>query len=131
MNGKSQEAHLPNINPDNIKRGEVWWVNFDPTVGAEITKIRPAVVISSNGLAKLPVKIVVPLTAWRDDFKNSFCHVKIKADRNNHLTKDSAADALQVKSVAVDRFVTPRIGRIDTTLLGEIVLAVGAAIELG
>ncbi|MHC1737341.1 MAG: type II toxin-antitoxin system PemK/MazF family toxin [Ignavibacteriaceae bacterium] len=122
---------MPNNNPDDIKRGDIWLVNFDPTVGAEIRKTRPAVVISSDGLAKLPVKIVVPLTAWRDDFKNSFCHVKIKADRKNHLQKDSAADALQVKSVAVDRFVSPRIGWIESDLLEEIVLAVGAAIELG
>lgn len=122
---------MPNNNPDDIKRGDIWLVNFDPTVGAEIRKTLPAVVISSDGLAKLPVKIVVPLTAWRDDFKNSFCHVKIKADRINHLQKDSAADALQVKSVAVDRFVSTRIGRIENALLEEIVLAVGAAIELG
>ena len=122
---------MPSLNPDDIKRGEIWLVNFDPTIGAEIRKTRPAVVISSDGLAKLPVKIVVPLTAWKDDFKNSFCHVKIKVDRKNHLQKDSAADALQVKSVAVDRFVSPRIGWIESDLLEEIVLAVGAAIELG
>ena len=30
------------------RRGEIWWVNFDPSVGQEIKKKRPAVVISSN-----------------------------------------------------------------------------------
>ncbi|MDH6105639.1 type II toxin-antitoxin system PemK/MazF family toxin [Anabaenopsis tanganyikae CS-531] len=37
------------------KRGEIWLVNFDPTVGAEIKKVRPAVVISSDSVRKLPI----------------------------------------------------------------------------
>jgi mRNA interferase MazF len=31
-----------------IKRGEIWWINLDPTVGREIKKRRPCVVISAN-----------------------------------------------------------------------------------
>lgn len=42
------------ISPDMPKRGEIWLVNFDPTVGAEIKKVRPAVVISSDSVRKLP-----------------------------------------------------------------------------
>jgi mRNA interferase MazF len=42
--------------------GEVWLVNFDPTLGTEIRKIRPAVVISSNNIGILPIKLVVPIT---------------------------------------------------------------------
>ena len=122
---------MQSINASSIKRGEIWRVNFDPTVGAEIQKTRPAVVISGDGIGKLPIKIIVPLTGWREEFKGSFVHVKIKADRKNNLSKDSAADALQVKGVAVERFVGPRMGWIDNDLLEEIVLAVGAAIELG
>jgi mRNA interferase MazF len=38
------------------KRGEVWLVNLDPTVGAEIRKTRPAVVVSSDAVGILPVK---------------------------------------------------------------------------
>ena len=38
------------INPELPKRGEIWLVNFDPTVGAEIKKVRPAVVISSDSV---------------------------------------------------------------------------------
>ena len=43
------------ISPDMPKRGEIWLVNFDPTVGAEIKKVRPAVVISSDSVRKLPI----------------------------------------------------------------------------
>jgi mRNA interferase MazF len=31
-----------------MKRGEVWWVNFEPSLGSEIKKIRPAIIISNN-----------------------------------------------------------------------------------
>ena len=47
-----------------VGRGEVWWVNLDPTIGTEISKIRPALVVSPddmNGI--LPRVIVAPLTS--------------------------------------------------------------------
>lgn len=48
------------------KRGEIWRVSFDPTIGAEITKARPAVVISSDAVGRLPIKLVAPITDWKD-----------------------------------------------------------------
>ena len=46
------------------RRGEVWWVAFDPSVGGEIQKTRPALVVSNNGgNAALNRLIVVPLTS--------------------------------------------------------------------
>lgn len=48
----------------SIKRGEVYWVNLDPTVGSEIQKTRPALVISPNDMnAALPRVIVAPITS--------------------------------------------------------------------
>ena len=51
---------------DMPQRGEVWLVNFDPTLGAEIRKIRPSVVISSNNIGTLPIKLVAPITDWKN-----------------------------------------------------------------
>lgn len=46
------------------RRGEVWWVSFDPSVGGEIRKTRPALVLSNNAAnAALNRVIVVPLTS--------------------------------------------------------------------
>ncbi len=46
-----------------MKRGEVWWVNFDPAMGGEIKKSRPAVIISVNSSNKALNRIqVIPLT---------------------------------------------------------------------
>ena len=47
-----------------VKRGDVYWVNLDPTVGSEIKKTRPALVVSPDDMnLKLPRIIVAPLTS--------------------------------------------------------------------
>src|SRR5258708_29877994 len=46
------------------RRGEVWWVSFDPSVGGEIRKTRPAIVLSNNAAnAALNRVLVVPLSS--------------------------------------------------------------------
>ena len=47
-----------------VLRGEVYWVNLDPTVGTEIKKMRPALVVSPNDMnAALPRVIIAPITS--------------------------------------------------------------------
>ncbi len=47
-----------------MKRGDVWWVEFDPAIGSEIRKTRPAIVVSNDAANRnLSRVVVVPLTS--------------------------------------------------------------------
>ncbi len=47
-----------------MTRGEVWWVEFEPAVGSEIRKTRPAVIVSNDSANRnLPRVVVVPLSS--------------------------------------------------------------------
>jgi mRNA interferase MazF len=102
-----------------MKQGEIWLINLDPTVGAEIKKTRPAIIVNHNALGKLPLKIIVPVTEWKDRYQVAPWMIKIEANKNNGLSKTSSIDCFQIKSVAEDRSLK-RIGTIDNSLLNEI-----------
>lgn len=109
------------------KRGEIWLVEFDPSVGAEIRKLRPAVVVNLDGLGKLPLRIVVPLTDWKPPFAQLSWFIPIPADASNRLAKDSGADAFQVKSVSEARF-DRKLGIVTSHQLDEIAAAIANSI---
>ena len=114
--------------PATPKRGEIWQVNFDPTIGAEIKKTRPAVVISSDAIGRLPIKLVAPITDWKDHYAANVWHVRIDPDATNGLSKISAIDALQLRGMDRQRFVR-KLGQVAAAQLEEIILAVAAVIE--
>ena len=85
-------------------RGEVWLVRFDPTVGQEMFKTRPAVVVNVPDVGIYDLCIVVPLTEWDSRYEDMIWMTLIPFTPENGLSKDSAADAFQVKSVSHLRF---------------------------
>jgi mRNA interferase MazF len=70
-------------------RGEVWDVEFDPGVGAEIRKLRPAVVMNAASIGRLPLCIVVPVTEWKAAFAACVWFTQLKPTAENGLSKDS------------------------------------------
>ena len=114
--------------PGPPSRGEVWLVRLPRAVGAELQRDRPAVVVSSGAFDSAPVRIVVPLTRWRDEFAGSINKVRIEANDGNGLHEDSAADFLQVRSVAVERLFE-RLGVLDAALVEEVVAGIVIGID--
>lgn len=109
------------------RRGEVWLVDFDPAIGAEIQKLRPAVVISMDSIGRLPLRMVVPVTDWKPLYASFPWFVELPATTSNGLTKDSGADCFQTKSVSETRFVR-QLGNITASQLVEIALAIGLCV---
>ncbi len=113
-----------------MRRGEIWLINLDPTVGAEIKKSRPAVIVNEDSVGILPLKIIVPITDWKDRYAVAPWMIRIDPDAHNGLSKPSAADAFQIRSVAQERFVRI-LGKISPTILMDIIKAVQLVIGAG
>ncbi len=110
-------------------RGEVWLINLDPTIGAEIRKTRPAVIVNEDSIGILPLKIVVPVTEWKDRYSVAPWMVRVKPDAENGLEKTSAADAFQVGSLAQQRFVR-LLGKFSISVMREISQALAVVLSI-
>lgn len=93
--------------PDRpVRRGEIWWVRFDPSIGGEIRKRRPAVILSRDAAnAALNRVQVVPLTSRTGRLYPSEAYVTIG-------NKTSKAMADQLTTVSKLRLIEP-IGRVS------------------
>lgn len=107
----------------NPQRGEIWDIDFDPSKGREIQKSRPAAIISIRSVGRLPLRIVVPITDWKAEYGGFPWMVALVQTPANGLTKISAADAFQVKSVSLERF-QKRLGVLPSSKVDDIAAAV-------
>lgn len=109
-------------------RGEIWQVDLDPTVGKEIQKSRPVVVVSSDAVGKLPIKLIAPITGWQSTFASKLWFVQIQPTDANGLTKVSAVDTLQLRGVDVQRFQR-KLGQLLEQEMEDIAAAIAAVVE--
>ena len=110
-----------------MRQGEIWEINLSPTVGAEIKKKRPAIIINDDAIGILPLKVIVPITEWKDRFQGAIWLVRIEPDNENKLMKPSAIDTFQIRSVSTKRFLR-KTGSVSSNVLNEIKTAIKAVV---
>ena len=110
------------------QRGEVWIVNFDPTVGAEIKKSRPALILQ-NDIANehSPITIVAAITSKFDE--KLYPTEVLISQREGGLAQESVALLNQIRSIDKQRLVK-KLGIVQNKTLREVEKAIKISLEL-
>ena len=112
-----------------MKRSEIWLINLDPTIGAEIRKQRPAVIVSVDAIGTLPLRVVVPITKWKEHFKEASWMVYLNPDSENNLDRSSCVDTFQVRSISHRRFISC-LGKVNPAKMKEIECAISKVLGI-
>lgn len=112
-----------------LRAGDIYRVNIDPTIGDEIQKKRPVIVLNGGHDKHLRLAIVVPVTAWSLHWVKNPFFVSLEPDKSNRLQKKSAVDCFQIRAVSHDRFVE-RTGSISKDEISLIKKAVALILDI-
>lgn len=118
-----------NTRMNSPKRGEIWWADLEPTRGQEINKKRPVVILSSDDVGALSIKLIAPITGRPPSRANQPWLVQVRPTKANGLTKEGCVDVMQLRGIAFERFLTP-LGALSPDDLEDVVAAVALVIDL-
>lgn len=110
------------------RRGDVFWVNLDPTVGTEIRKRRPAVIVSNDAANRRYHQVtVIPLTSQRADAVEPF-QASVSGEEAG-LPKDSKALAEQIRTISRLR-LGARAGHLNSETMETIDTAIKIHLDI-
>ena len=112
-----------------MKPGEIYWVNLDPTIGDEIKKRRPVVVLNEGHRKHLKLAIVVPVTSWSSYWEKNPFFVTLKPNLKSGLKKKSVVDCFQMRAISHNRFAE-KIGEISNGEIDRIKQSIALILDI-
>lgn len=112
-----------------MKTGDIFWVNLDPTVGDEIKKKRPVVLLNQGHVKTLKLSIVVPITGWKQNWEVNPFFVVLNPSNQNMFQKKSVIDCFQIRAISHNRFMD-RIGKLTDTQMSEVKKAISLILDI-
>jgi mRNA interferase MazF len=112
-----------------LKPGDIYIVNLDPTIGDEIQKTRPVVIITPGDAKNLKLAIVVPITEWKIQWKTHPFFVTLAPTPENGIKKKSSIDCYQIRTISYNRFMK-KVGEISTQQLYSIKTAIALILDI-
>jgi mRNA interferase MazF len=87
------------------------------------------VIVSNNELGILRLKVIAPITGWNKAFTSAEWMVKIEPTNDNGLSKRSAVDTFQVRSVSQQRLIK-QVGILSDEIMDEVSKALGIVLNI-
>ncbi len=112
-----------------MRPGDLYLVNLDPTIGDEIRKTRPVVVLNGGDRKNLRLAIVVPLTGWQPRWEGNSFFLTLDPEPSNGLSKKSAVDCFQMRALSHQRFIR-RLGGLSADEIDRLKTAAALILDI-
>lgn len=112
-----------------MKTGDICWVNLEPTIGDEIKKKRPVVILNAGLEKHLELAIVVPITGRKPHFVSNPFFVPLEPSPANGLDKASMIDCFQIRAISHKR-VVKKVGTVSGSDLSRIKKSIALILDI-
>jgi mRNA interferase MazF len=109
-------------------RGEIWLISWGSPPTDESKTGFSAVIVSDDAIDPLPLKVIVPITEWKDQYAVAPWIVRLGPDAENGA-RPTAADTLQVRSVPKQKCVR-QVGKVSDEVMQEISTALALVLSI-
>ncbi len=111
-----------------MKRGEIYYADLDPTIGSEIKKKRPVLIVSNNANNKKAKTVtIIPITS---NIKRVYPFEVLLETQHSGLTKHSKAQCHQIRTISKIRILGKRVGTASKFIMSNINSAIKLHLDI-
>jgi len=111
-----------------MKRGEIYYANLDPTVGSEVSKRRPVLIVSNNANNRAASTVtILPITS---NVSRVYLFEVLLNPVNSGLPKPSKVQAQQIRTISKQRITEQVLGRLDEEIMQLVDMAIKLHLQL-